>query len=383
MRIQIFSKGGDGSLTLLSPENGVGGHDYMEIAGDGTWTYDIDSADLPVGVNDLVIIATDQAGNETTIEQTLEIDTDVTAGTVVLASESNSGTYEADGDFIDNKTNDATPRLTGTAEPHATVDLYLGDPDGGGILIGRDIPTDAEGNWYFDVDTDTRTDSSGLLRQAVIDMDDTSDELTGTSYSFVARVTDRADNVADATGTIVLDTQAPDEGSAYGRILPTPITVGTQTVYSDTGLDHTDGYTSETQPTLIGEVPEGHSRVDVYITYPGDDPANPTLVGTTKADANGDWELEFPDSATPLAGSPLGRSIRSVSRHGTMPETNPIIRRPERSRSIRASAIWTAIWTINWRATSLRESGSVQHLMPPILRRTARTRCPMMSRTIR
>ena len=287
VRIQIYSKNPDGSRTLLSPENVA--TEYVEVLDNGNWTYTVNSGAFPVGDNDLVIVATDLAGNTTEIEQTLNIDTEVSAGTVVLAEESNSGTYEEDNDFIDNKTNDATPRLTGTAEPNATIDLYLGDPDSGGTLIGSNIPTDADGNWSFNVVTALTDDSV---------------DLNGTAHTFVARVTDRAGNQADATGTIIIDTQAPDESAAYGRILPTPITVGSQTVYSDTGLDHTDGYTSQTRPTLIGEVPEGHSRVDVYVTYPGD--ANPTLIGTTKADVNGAWELDFPDDAAALTGSTLG-----------------------------------------------------------------------------
>ncbi|MBI9080930.1 MAG: Ig-like domain repeat protein [Pseudodesulfovibrio sp.] len=307
VRVQIFVKNGDGSRgDLHIPTNADVGNDYVNVdATTGRWTYTVASTAFTEGVHNLIFVSTDQAGNERIVgEQSLEIDMTTTAGAVGLAPESNSGTYAEDGDFIDNKTNDTTSRLEGTAEANSTVNLYLGDPDTG-TLIGRNISTDADGNWYFDVDTDARVDSNGdPLLQNTLTMTDASANLNGTSYSFTAEVTDRANNVAQATGTIVVDTQAPDESDAYGRILPTPTTVGMQTVYSDTGVDHTDGYTSNTQPTLIGEVPEGHSRVDVYITYPGD--AEPTLIGTTKADVNGTWQLEFPNDATALAGSTLG-----------------------------------------------------------------------------
>ena len=289
VRIQIFAVGEDGSRTLLTPENSVDG--YITVNADGSWSYDIASDAFGVGENDLVIVSTDLAGNSTEIEKTLDIDMEATPGTVVLDAASNSGTYEADGDFSDNRTNDTEPTLTGTAEAGATVDLWLGDPDAGGTLIAGNIPTDANGKWSYDVG------DWGALTDAAAD-------LNGTSYEFTARVTDRAGNVADATGTVVIDTQAPDVTSSYGRILPTPVTIGEQTVYSDTGLDHTDGVTSDTTPTLVGEVAEAHSRVDVYVTYPGDDPASPTLVGTTKADANGNWQLEWDDA--PLTGSVLG-----------------------------------------------------------------------------
>jgi hypothetical protein len=289
VRVQIFAKGADDSRTLLSPKGNADG--YVVTNDDGSWSYDIEAGVFGVGENDLIIVSTDLAGNSTEIEETLTIDMEATPGNVVIDAASNSGTYAEDGDFIDNRTNDTTPTLTGTAEPGATVDLWLGDPDNGGTRIGSAIPTDADGKWSFDVDSDV-----GLA--------DTSDDRNGRAYTFVARVTDRAGNVADAQGTVVIDTQAPDVSASYGRILPTPITVGEQTVYSDTGLDHTDGYTSDTTPTLIGEVAESHSRVDVYVTHPGDDPANPTFVGTTKADANGNWQLEWDGAA--LEGSTLG-----------------------------------------------------------------------------
>ncbi|MDD3312461.1 Ig-like domain-containing protein [Pseudodesulfovibrio sp.] len=289
VRVQVYALGADDSRTLLAPSGSADG--YVVTGADGAWSYTIDADAFSVGENELVIVSTDLAGNTTEIGRTLTIDVDATPGTVVLDAASNSGVYAADGDFIDNRTNDTEPTLTGAAEPNSTVDLWLGDPDAGGTLIGSDIPADANGKWSFDVG------DWGTLA-------DTSADLNGTSYTFTARVTDRAGNVADATGTVVIDAQAPDVSESYGRILPTPVTVGSQTVYSDTGLDHTDGYTSDTTPTLIGEVAESHSRVDVYVTYPGD--ADPTFIGTTKADANGNWQLEFPNTAAPLTGSVLG-----------------------------------------------------------------------------
>jgi hypothetical protein len=144
----------------------------------------------------------------------------------------------------------------------------------------------------------------------------------------VARVTDRAGNVGDGQGTVVIDSQAPDVSASYGRILPTPVTAGAQTIYFDTGLNHSDGYTSVTTPTLVGEVAESYSRVDVYIAYPGDDPASPTFIGTTQADASGNWQLEFPASAAPLTGSVLGTdyaiSVRTWDNTGNESGYSPI-----------------------------------------------------------
>ncbi|MBG0776162.1 MAG: Ig-like domain repeat protein [Desulfovibrionaceae bacterium] len=313
VRVQVYLVAEDGTRTLLAPDNAATA--YVATAADGTWSYDVSAAGFVPGENSLVIVSTDLAGNTTEIGRTLTIDTELDPGTVILAANNtvnstvngglnNSGTYAEDGDFVDDKTNDVTPRLAGTTEPHSTVDLWLGDPDAGGVLIAANIPTDANGYWYFDVDTDARTSSGTPLLVAMASLADTSADLDGTDYTFYARVTDQAGNVADATGTITIDTQAPDADAATARISSAGVVVGEQTVYSDTGLDHTDGYTSSTRPTLTGSVPEGNTRVDVYVTYPGD--ADPTYIGTTKSNASGAWTLDIPNSAQALAGSPTG-----------------------------------------------------------------------------
>lgn len=314
VRVQVYSVGNDGSRTLLPPQGTT--EAYVNTNDGGHWTYNVLTSDLTTGDNTLLFVSTDLAGNTTEIEHTLEIDTTLDAGNVILAANdtvdetangglNNSGTYSEDGDFIDNKTNDTTPRLTGTTEPNSTVDLWLGDPDAGGTRIAANIPTDADGNWYFDVNTDTRVDADGDdLRVADITLDGTAADRNGTAYTFTTRVTDQAGNVEDASDTIIIDTQAPDETAASVRISSDGVEAGGQVTYSDTGLDHTDGYTSDTRPTLTGAVPEGNTRVDVYVTYPGD--TDPTLIGTTKSTASGAWSLEFPSSAMPLAGSPHG-----------------------------------------------------------------------------
>lgn len=312
VRVQVFRVGEDGNRTLLTPTNAT--NPYVELHDTEQINYDMAASSFPKGDNKLIIVSTDLAGNTTEIERIVTVDTEVDAGEVSLAQASNTGVYASDGDFIDNKTSDATPRLVGTTEANSTVDLYLGDPDSGGTLLAQNIPTDSNGNWYFDVDTDNRNDAGGQpLRQALANLTDTSGtgDRDGTGFTFYARVTDQAGNVADASGSIILDTSAPDEASSFGRILSSQaLDSNGNVVYFDTGLDHTDNYTSATKPTLTGEVPEGNTKVDVYITYPDSNGnligVEPTFIGTTKADATGKWQLEFPPDATSLTGSPLG-----------------------------------------------------------------------------
>lgn len=314
VRVQVYLKGADDSRTLLTPQNS--GEQYIDVNSTGVWSYEVLASALTDGDNDLIFVSTDLAGNTTEIEHTLEIDTTLDPGNVILAANdtvdetangglNNSGTYAEDGDYLDNKTNDTTPRLTGTTEPNSTVELWLGDPDAGGTRLAVNIPTDTDGNWYFDVNTDARVDAEGdALRVGTAVLTDASANRDGTDYTFTARVTDRAGNVQDASGTIVIDTQAPDETASSIDISSTGTEEGGQIVYSDTGLDHTDGYTADTTPTLTGAVAEGNSRVDVYVTYPGE--GSPTYIGTTKSLASGAWSLEFPNSAMPLTGSPDG-----------------------------------------------------------------------------
>ncbi|WP_197357710.1 Ig-like domain-containing protein, partial [Ralstonia pseudosolanacearum] len=142
-------------------------------------------------------------------------------------------------------TNDAMPVLTGTAEANSTISIFDGT-----TLLGT-TTADALGSWTFTPTT------------ALIDG----------SHSLTATATDAAGNVSTASSafTLTVDTVAP----------ATPV-IGTVTdaVAPVTGTITAGGSTNDANPTLTG-IAEGNSTVSIF--------DGTTLLGTTTADASGNW----------------------------------------------------------------------------------------------
>ncbi len=145
------------------------------VAADGTWSI-TPTAALPDGVQTFSVVERDAAGNTSAaVPLVVTIDTVAPPSMPTLAIGSNSGIT---GDTL---TNDATPSLSGIAEPGATVTLTL---NGRSITV----PTDADGQWTY-----TPTDN-----------------LADGTYPVTVTVTDQHGNTSTpSTATLIIDTVPP------------------------------------------------------------------------------------------------------------------------------------------------------------------------------
>ena len=167
--------------------------------------------------------ATDLAGNSATSTPGLSVTIDTTAPAVSdpdLQSTSDSGSSQTD-----NITNDTSPTFDGTAEAGASVELLRGATS---IASG----TATAGNW-------TLTDPSAT---------------PDNSYTYKARATDLAGNVATSTPglSVTVDTTAPAAPSAPDL-----------QAASDSGSSQTDNVTNDNSPTFDGTAETG-STVKLY-----------------------------------------------------------------------------------------------------------------------
>ncbi|MEB3327767.1 MAG: Ig-like domain-containing protein, partial [Candidatus Sericytochromatia bacterium] len=152
--------------------------------------------------------------------------------------------------------------LSGTAEPYAFIELF--DASAPTKALGKAVQADAFGEWTATVQ---------LPQEGV--------------RTLVARATDLAGNVSDASGELkmTLDQTPPPVPSQLGLEEPT-----------DTGDSPLDGLTKVDPPTIKG-VGEQGTRIEVYN---GD-----TLLGTTVVNADNSW------SFTPEA--PLAEGTHSIT----------------------------------------------------------------------
>jgi len=117
----------------------------------GKITFNIPDTQINHGSNNVVITATDLAGNSTTVEKELVIDTEVDTSSIRLASGSNSGFS------TDNATDDHTPTFEGLTEKSALVKLTVHSTDGDGNEITHYSTSKqalADGSWNIDVPQD-------------------------------------------------------------------------------------------------------------------------------------------------------------------------------------------------------------------------------------
>jgi hypothetical protein len=208
------------------------------------------SSDL-VADDDKVIDASftthDPAGNPGTATDTEGYTCDITRPPkpLITAVSLDTGDSASDGHTKDN-----TPTISGWAEPNSAIKVY-----DNGTLAADTVLADVNGSWSY-----------------------TSATLVDGLHNFIATATDTAGNVSDlsATFAVTIDTLEP--------VQPTIIAVSDD-VAPVTGPVANNGYTNDTTPTLSGEA-EALSTVHIY-----DDT---TLVGTVKADSNGDWSFTPP-----------------------------------------------------------------------------------------
>ncbi|WP_332846469.1 Ig-like domain-containing protein [Pseudomonas lactucae] len=226
----------------------VNGVPAGSIAADavGRWAITPNPA-LSEGANDLTVTATNAAGNTSVPSGPYPIIVDTTApATADGTLTDNVGTIVPieDGDTTD----DSTPTFNGTAEPHATVIISLGNGESYSVKV------DADGNWTF-----------------------TPPSLKDGSYSFSTVVVDDAGNRSAASTPInfTIDTRAVvisiDEAGDNVGVIRNPLVDG--------------GVTDDTTPTLSGRGTPG-GTVTIYVD-------GKALPMTAKVDPLGRWSFEI------------------------------------------------------------------------------------------
>lgn len=119
------------------------------VGADGTWSVTFTPAEIPGGTyeTDVKITSADQAGNSTTITETLAIDTEIDLSLSANAKlADNMNTSASDANVLTHQElsgPDGGLTLTGVSEPGATVSVKLGD-------ITRSAVVDGDGNWSVD-----------------------------------------------------------------------------------------------------------------------------------------------------------------------------------------------------------------------------------------
>ncbi|EFQ62747.1 hemagglutinin/hemolysin-related protein [Pseudomonas fluorescens WH6] len=226
----------------------VNGVPAGSIAADaaGRWAITPNPA-LSEGANDLTVTATNAAGNTSVPSGPYPITVDTTAPAAADGTlTDNVGTIAPieDGDTTD----DSTPTFNGTAEPHATVIISLGNGDSYSVKV------DADGNWTF-----------------------TPPSLKDGSYSFSTVVVDDAGNRSAASTPInfTIDTRAVvisiDEAGDNVGVIRNPLVDG--------------GVTDDTTPTLSGRGTPG-GTVTIYVD-------GKALPMTATVDSLGRWSFEI------------------------------------------------------------------------------------------
>ena len=219
------------------------------VDSDGKWSFDLTG--LSEGANTITITSTDRAGNATTVEQNITVDTIVT-GDGELISASDSGASHSDG-----ITSDTTPTFAGTGEVGATVTLSI---SGQAPLT---TVVNSAGEWLIDVST----------------------PLASGTYTYHIGIEDIIGNTADivTNGDLVIDDQITGDG-------------GLDTA-SDSGSSSSDAITSDATPTFSGT---GEVGATVTLVINGLAPLT-AIVGVT-----GIWAI---DVTTPLAESTYNYTI--------------------------------------------------------------------------
>jgi hypothetical protein len=148
----------------------------------GTWTFTPATA-LSEGTHNLVISATDPAGNSSLVNPTLTftVDTVAPVAPLVISVADDVGTKQTPLSS-GQSTDDTTPSFTGSTEPNALISVY----DNGTLLT--QIAADGTGAWTY-----------------------TPPALSEGSHGFTFTATDAAGNVGPASTpfTVVVDTTKP------------------------------------------------------------------------------------------------------------------------------------------------------------------------------
>lgn len=237
--------------------------------GSGAWSF-TPSTPLANGSHTWTATATDAAGNVSPASSGFTLVVDTTPPNAPVISQAIDDVGSITGALSSGQTTDDTvPRLVGTSEPFATVNIYEG-----ATLVGTGT-ADASGSWSILLNTTLATGA----------------------HSFTARATDAAGNtsVPSATFSLTIDTTPPAQPSLSSIVddvgnAATPIANG--------------GLTNDAQPTLTGTAEAGAT---VKIFDNGVQIGSVTATGgawsftPTTPLANGQHSLTF--TATDAAGN--------------------------------------------------------------------------------
>lgn len=235
-------KAGDGQTVTVT----LGGHEYTATVGaNGSWTISIPSADLkglPEGSNPIVVVASDSAGNSTTINSNVTVDLSAPTLTVnPLTADGIVNSAEAAGAL----------ELTGTAsvsEAGKTITVTLNGSTYTG-LVGSD------GNWTVNI-------PAGVLNG-----------VASGQYPLTVSLTDEAGNTTTQTSNVTLATGVDSQP--------------TLTLNAFAGNNVIDGAERLADQTLSGTTTHVEAGQQVNITLNG-------KTYTATVGASGAWSVQIP-----------------------------------------------------------------------------------------
>jgi len=216
------------------------------VADDGCWSLTPSQA-LCDGEHAMVVVAEDAAGNKSEPSNPMIITVDTTPAQVMIVKVvDNAGEVKGElcsGDITD----DTRPLIMGSGKPGGIVTIH----DGSRVL--GSVSVMADGSWAFKPDED----------------------LDNGVHTFSVTITDLTGNTASS--------------SAFTLTVGTPArnVVITDDTGNQSGIINDQGITDDARPTISGESDPG-STIIIY--------DNGTEIGTTTADADGNWSFT-PESA--------------------------------------------------------------------------------------
>ncbi|WP_409247861.1 Ig-like domain-containing protein [Enterobacter hormaechei] len=254
----LSGKAEAGSTVKIYDQNGLLGE--VTAKADGTWSFS-PTAKLPEGEHRFHVTATDRAGNTSAASDDFVLNLDYTAPEASKVSITD--VVDDFGSVIGSvtsggKTDDNTPLIKGTgAEAGNTITVYNGDK-----VIGT-AKVQADGTWELQV---TKALPDG-------------------TYNLTVKETDSVGNTTAASPEYIIQIDAG------GQPLPPTLSSVEDDVAPHTGPLQKDATTNDNTLLLTGTA-EANVTVRIY-----GGPNGTTLLGETKADAQGKWSFNTPKLA--------------------------------------------------------------------------------------
>jgi VCBS repeat/type 1 secretion C-terminal target domain (VC_A0849 subclass) len=249
--------------------------------GKGNWSFTLTSS-LSDGSHAFTAMATNTVGKESTLSGSYSVIIDTSLPDAPAIITVMDDVPNVTGAVQNGKsTNDTTPTISGSGEPGSTITIY------NGVTVLGTAKADGAGNWSF---TPPKALNDGV-------------------YVLHATATDGAGNVGaqSPTFTFTIDSKAPVAPSFTAVIDNTD---GTNVVIGKGGA------TNDSTPTITGKSEAG-ATIIVYNTVNG----TKVELGTTTADAQGNWTLEI---KTPLTEGTYSLSATATDSAGNVSPLSPV-----------------------------------------------------------